>query len=126
MTSLLAGIVEKNLSLNDLHIDSVPRCIGRYDMELGDITPHNVEQLRRLNQAVFPVSYNDKFYKDIVSAGELAKLAYFNDIVVGAINNDIAVKFYTHHGFQIVGVAEKYYKRIEPDSAYILTKKVTR
>lgn len=43
MTSLLAGIVEKNLSLNDLHIDSVPRCIGRYDMELGDITPHNVE-----------------------------------------------------------------------------------
>lgn len=29
--------------------------------------------------------YNDKFYKEIVNAGELAKLAYFNDIVVGAV-----------------------------------------
>lgn len=34
---------------------------------------------------VFPVSYNDKFYKDVLEAGELAKLAYYNDIVVGAV-----------------------------------------
>lgn len=44
-----------------------------------------LQQLRRLNQAVFPVAYNDKFYKEIVTAGELAKLAYFNDIVVGGV-----------------------------------------
>lgn len=31
---------------------------------------------------VFPVSYNEKFYKDVLEAGELAKLAYYNDIVV--------------------------------------------
>ncbi|KAJ8315957.1 hypothetical protein KUTeg_002760 [Tegillarca granosa] len=53
--------------------------------ELGDITPHNIKQLKRLNQVVFPVTYNDKFYKDVLEVGELAKLAYFNDIVVGAV-----------------------------------------
>ncbi|GAB1602008.1 N-alpha-acetyltransferase 50-like [Argonauta hians] len=54
-------------------------------IELGDITAHNIKQLKRLNQYVFPVTYNDKFYKDVLEVGELAKLAYFNDIVVGAV-----------------------------------------
>uniref|UniRef100_A0A1I7XVQ3 N-terminal methionine N(alpha)-acetyltransferase NatE n=1 Tax=Heterorhabditis bacteriophora TaxID=37862 RepID=A0A1I7XVQ3_HETBA len=58
---------------------------GRCDMQLGDITHHNVLQLKRLNEAVFPVTYNDKFYTEVVTAGELAKLAYFNDVVVGAV-----------------------------------------
>nr|XP_045017199.1 N-alpha-acetyltransferase 50-like [Jaculus jaculus] len=53
--------------------------------ELGDVTPHNIKQLKRLNQVIFPVSYNDKFYKDVLEVGELAKLAYFNDIAVGAV-----------------------------------------
>ncbi len=29
--------------------------------------------------------YHHKFYKDVLEAGELAKLAYYNDIVVGAV-----------------------------------------
>lgn len=41
--------------------------------------------MKRLNQVIFPVSYNDKFYKDVLEVGELAKLAYFNDIAVGAV-----------------------------------------
>ncbi|CAH1797384.1 unnamed protein product [Owenia fusiformis] len=53
--------------------------------ELGDITVHNIKQLKRLNQVVFPVTYNDKFYKDVLEVGDLAKLAYFNDLVVGAV-----------------------------------------
>eukprot|EP00057_Strongylocentrotus_purpuratus_P000738 XP_001182209.2 PREDICTED: N-alpha-acetyltransferase 50 [Strongylocentrotus purpuratus] len=56
---------------------------GRKD--LGDITSHNIKQLKKLNSVVFPVSYNDKFYKDVLEVGELAKLAYYNDIVVGAV-----------------------------------------
>ena len=48
------------------------------------MTPH-IKQLKRLNQVIFPVSYNDKFYKDVLEVGELAKLAYFNDIAVGAV-----------------------------------------
>lgn len=54
----------------------------RSKIELGDVTPHNIKQLKLLNQVVFPVSYNEKFYKDVLEAGELAKLAYYNDIVV--------------------------------------------
>ncbi|XP_057302127.1 N-alpha-acetyltransferase 50-like [Hydractinia symbiolongicarpus] len=53
--------------------------------ELGAVTPHNIKQLKKLNSVVFPVSYNDKFYKDILDVGELAKLAFYNDIVVGAV-----------------------------------------
>lgn len=46
----------------------------RCKIELGDVTPHNIKQLKKLNTVVFPVSYNDKFYKDVLEAGELAKL----------------------------------------------------
>ncbi|KAK6111859.1 Acetyltransferase (GNAT) domain family protein [Brugia pahangi] len=42
------------------------------------------------------------------------------------INNESALDFYKRFGFEIVGVAEKYYKRIEPDSAYVLVKKIHR
>jgi ribosomal protein S18 acetylase RimI-like enzyme len=61
----------------------MPAELGRID--LGDVTPHNIKLLRKVNTVVFPVSYHDKFYKDVLEAGELAKLAYFNDIVVGAV-----------------------------------------
>lgn len=57
--------------------------LGR--IELGDITKHNIRLMRRLNQSIFPVNYNDKFYKDVLEAGELAKLAFYNDVVVGAV-----------------------------------------
>ncbi|VDM40352.1 unnamed protein product [Toxocara canis] len=130
------------LSKIDLNASTERRCVGRCDMELGDVTHHNVQQLKRLNQAVFPVSYNDKFYKEIVSAGELAKLgigtlllkhvialcekdpSIDNIYLHVQVNNESALDFYKRFGFEIVGTAEKYYKRIEPDSAYILVKKV--
>jgi len=57
----------------------------RSKIELGDVTQHNIKQLKLLNTVVFPVSYNEKFYKDVLEVGELAKLAYYNDIVVGAV-----------------------------------------
>lgn len=73
-----------------------------FSIDLGDITVHNIKQLKKINQVVFPVSYNDKFYKDVLELGPLAKLginqvkiynntiylyflAYFNDIVVGGV-----------------------------------------
>ncbi|KAI7859328.1 acyl-CoA N-acyltransferase [Circinella umbellata] len=52
---------------------------------LGDVTCNNVGQLRKLNQVIFPVNYGDKFYKDVIEAGELAKLVYYNDVCVGAV-----------------------------------------
>ncbi len=48
------------------------------NIDLGDITVHNLKQLKKLNQIVFPVSYNDKFYKDILEIGPLAKLGNQN------------------------------------------------
>ncbi|XP_075232939.1 putative N-acetyltransferase san [Lycorma delicatula] len=71
----------------------------RSKIELGDVTPHNIKQLKRLNTVVFPVSYNERFYKDVLEVGELAKLAYYNDIVVGAVccridNSDMARRLY--------------------------------
>lgn len=63
----------------------VPVRMDGVRIELGVITQHNIKQLKVLNQVIFPVSYNDKFYKDVLDVGELAKLAFFNDIVVGAV-----------------------------------------
>merc|ERR1712045_764992 len=54
-------------------------------IDLGDVTPHNIKLLKKVNQVVFPIVYHDKFYKDVLEAGELAKLAYYNDVVVGAV-----------------------------------------
>lgn len=44
------------------------------NIELGDLTQHNLKQLKVLNRDVFPVAYNEKFYKDLLGAGELCKL----------------------------------------------------
>lgn len=63
----------------------ISKICSRSTIELGDVTPHNIKQLKKLNTVVFPVTYNDKFYIDVLDAGELAKLAYYNDIVVGAV-----------------------------------------
>ena len=49
-------------------------------------------------QVVFPVVYHDKFYKDVLEAGELAKLAYYNDIVVGAVCCRVDVSEEVHLG----------------------------
>jgi len=56
-------------------------------IKIGTVTAKNVEQLRKLNLAVFPVRYNDKFYTDIAAASvqDYTHLAYFSDILVGAI-----------------------------------------
>lgn len=46
--------------------DPIHFLYSRASIELGDITPHNLKQLRVLNTVVFPVSYNDKFYIDVL------------------------------------------------------------
>lgn len=48
--------------------------VKRVTIELGEITQHNLKQLKVLNRDVFPVAYNEKFYKDLLGAGELCKL----------------------------------------------------
>ncbi|KAF7257611.1 hypothetical protein EG68_08275 [Paragonimus skrjabini miyazakii] len=57
-----------------------------YRIELGQLTQHNIKQLRLINQVVFPVSYAEKFYSDVLKNSNMCRLAYFNDIVVGAVS----------------------------------------
>ena len=40
---------------------------------LDDLTPQNIGVLKRLNKVLFPVPYSDKFYKESLTVGELAK-----------------------------------------------------
>lgn len=55
-------------------------------MEFGAITPDNVEQLRKVNLACFPVQYQETFYKEVSDRRDegLCKFAYFGGFVVGA------------------------------------------
>ncbi|RUP07427.1 WD40-repeat-containing domain protein [Jimgerdemannia flammicorona] len=109
----------RNISLNDTTTamgttsNAVATINPRsYRIALGDLNPNNIGQLRKLNSVLFPVHYSDKFYKEVLEAGELAKLGacgaevcmavfgnpsylypcaqfygtvYFNDICVGAV-----------------------------------------
>ena len=56
-------------------------------IEFGSITENNVEILRQLNASCFPISYNDNFYKLVVSGLDegLNKFAYYGGFVVGAV-----------------------------------------
>lgn len=51
----------------------------------GDITDKNLEQLKVLNQVIFPINYQHKVYQDMLACGEVTQLAYHNDVVIGAI-----------------------------------------
>ncbi|KAM9954580.1 hypothetical protein ACTFIW_003180 [Dictyostelium discoideum] len=59
--------------------------MGKNLIELGDLTDKNLGQLVLLNNTTLPVSYEEKFYSKLLSTGFVSKLAFFNDIMVGAV-----------------------------------------
>uniref|UniRef100_A0A914YHA9 N-terminal methionine N(alpha)-acetyltransferase NatE n=1 Tax=Panagrolaimus superbus TaxID=310955 RepID=A0A914YHA9_9BILA len=157
-----------------------PKYIGKCFLQIGEVTQHNIAQLKEINKQVLPVVYNERFYNEVMNAGEFAKLAYFNDSVVGAVccrpevkenrkrlyimmigtlapyrrygvgtmlishvlalcekdtniesvylhvqsSNEAAMEFYKKFGFEVVDNVKNYYKRIEPNDAYLLEKAV--
>ena len=57
-------------------------------VSFGDVGSKNIDQVRKLNLAIFPVRYNEKFYNDLANSSthqQYTQLAYFSDILVGAI-----------------------------------------
>jgi len=55
-------------------------------IELGDVNEKNLGLLKLLNSSIFPVKYNDKFYRDLLAQpDELTKLAYFGDVLIAAV-----------------------------------------
>jgi hypothetical protein len=66
-----------------IHLNNDLFCrVKRVSIELGDLTQHNLKQLKVLNRDVFPVAYNEKFYKDLLGAGELCKLGMLKDWLI--------------------------------------------
>ncbi|GMH35533.1 hypothetical protein BSKO_03401 [Bryopsis sp. KO-2023] len=47
----------------------------------------NVEQLRVLNNVIFPIRYQEKFYKDCLACQDVNQFALYNDVSVGAIGS---------------------------------------
>eukprot|EP00584_Thalassiosira_punctigera_P000120 CAMPEP_0172536152 /NCGR_PEP_ID=MMETSP1067-20121228/7965_1 /TAXON_ID=265564 ORGANISM="Thalassiosira punctigera, Strain Tpunct2005C2" /NCGR_SAMPLE_ID=MMETSP1067 /ASSEMBLY_ACC=CAM_ASM_000444 /LENGTH=166 /DNA_ID=CAMNT_0013321175 /DNA_START=156 /DNA_END=656 /DNA_ORIENTATION=- len=58
-----------------------------FSIDFGMINADNVEQLKKINQACFPVTYNASFYEDMAKKPDenLCKFAYWNGFAVGAI-----------------------------------------
>jgi len=55
-------------------------------IDFGSIDQNNIEQLRKLNDTIFPISYGPKFYTSVLShPPSLTKYAYYNGFVIGAI-----------------------------------------
>lgn len=44
-------------------------------VQLGDVTPNNIGQVKRLNSVLFPVSYNPSFYTKLVEGSPPAHLS---------------------------------------------------
>ncbi|CAN6674494.1 N-alpha-acetyltransferase Nat5p [Trichomonascus vanleenenianus] len=54
-------------------------------VQLDDLTVNNLGVLKRINSVVLPTSYSETWYKDSLTVGELAKLAFYKELPVGAI-----------------------------------------
>lgn len=70
-----------NATKNQASVKKLP-----YRLFVGPVTQNNVNQLRLLNNTLFPVRYDRKVYDQCVVDGEsICQLGYFNDICVGSI-----------------------------------------
>jgi hypothetical protein len=51
-----------------------PTTTSSRTITLDDLTSQNIGLLKKLNTVIFPVPYSEKFYKESLNVGELAKL----------------------------------------------------
>ncbi|ORY84135.1 hypothetical protein BCR35DRAFT_303206 [Leucosporidium creatinivorum] len=79
----LPAAQEPGKTINGKRVRVPPR------VTLGEITPNNVGTLKKLNLCLFPVSYSDRFYRDVldleITPEEYSKLVFYQDIAVGSI-----------------------------------------
>ena len=56
-------------------------------MAIADITRNNINQVRKLNEALLPVPYSLSVYDNVLDedTNQICKLGLFNDIPVGNI-----------------------------------------
>ena len=72
----------------------------RLDLVFAEVTQKNVEQLRLMNELIFPVRYNDQFYKDVYKNQKLAQfgastpsvpLVHFRSLFASAASHSSAL-----------------------------------
>jgi len=92
-------------------------------VRFGDVTKDNIGQLRRLNLAIFPVTYNDKFYRDVLSneSKEILRLVFHSDVLVGAVCCRIEAKPDAEVEDDVSKKANKKQKKVEMKRVYIMT-----
>ena len=56
------------------------------EVKYGQLTHHNVEQMRVINYLTLPVVYSEDFYERLISLQRYSKMAYYKDVLVGAIS----------------------------------------
>lgn len=59
-------------------------------ISLDGVRDKNVMQLKKLNIALFPVRYNDKYYADALASGDYTKLGLFSSLI-SFLNHDSAI-----------------------------------
>ncbi|KAG2191828.1 hypothetical protein INT46_001441 [Mucor plumbeus] len=109
---------------------------------LVSVTNDTLNDLIDLHSRVFPIAYGQKFYDEVLKAGELAKMGSIliehiietlrkqSDPIITSIYlhvqtvNEAAIRFYTRNGFRIQSVVPDYYKLIENRDAYILARPI--
>eukprot|EP01134_Creolimax_fragrantissima_P004209 CFRG4209T1 len=52
---------------------------------LQPVTTENIQKLKSIHSAIFPVTYNAGFYRNILKAGPMARIAIYNGQTVGAV-----------------------------------------
>ncbi|CAE7660038.1 NAA50, partial [Symbiodinium microadriaticum] len=57
------------------------------DIELGNVTEHNLQQLKTLNMVALPVRYSEKFYRDLLanSPPEYLKFVFWNGFAIASV-----------------------------------------
>jgi ribosomal protein S18 acetylase RimI-like enzyme len=162
------------------------------NLEYRPVTIMNLKELQSINTVLFPMAYQERYYREVLALDSFARLGkfqcrscnclvywmgrmvatfscrlqpfYVNEVPyiecyimtfgalapyrrlkIGSVMikaiidhygrrkevkrimlhvhtaNEGAIKFYIHHGFQIVQSLPNYYRRLSPSSAYLLT-----
>ena len=57
--------------------EMAPTTSASRTITLDDLTHQNIGVLKKLNSVLFPVPYSEKFYKESLTVGELAKFGIY-------------------------------------------------
>lgn len=59
---------------------------NNYDLTLESITFKNIQELRNINSILFPMSYQEKYYKEVQAADSYSRLVYWRGRLVATFS----------------------------------------